>query len=122
MPRTKKSNAKGVKAKKTAKRSAKRTTSIPRSYELTVVVSPEVKAEKRKEVVSSVKKLVTTLKGSVNKVDEWGLKDLAYPVAKQLTGWYAFFELEMLSKTPAKLEEKLQRDEKIIRYLLVKIG
>lgn len=103
-----------------AKTRTKKTLAELRSYELTIVVSPEVKAEKRKDVLAAVKKQVTNLKGSVDKVDEWGLKDLAYPIAKQLSGWYVWFEIKLSAEAPAKLEEWLEREERVLRHLIVK--
>ena len=127
MPRAKKQSVKSPKRRTSTKKQAPKTASrettsgsTNRTYELTVVVSPQVKVEKRKLLVDGLKKQLVSLKGSVVKVDEWGLKDLSYPIARELTGWYAQLEIKLPPQAPVKLEEKLKRDEEIIRHLLVK--
>lgn len=90
-----------------------------REYELTVVVSPTVKAEKRADVISSLKTMAEDSNGKIEKVDEWGLKDLAYPINHQRSGWYVFLLLKLPSSAVAKLQMNLEREKTILRHLLV---
>ena len=92
-----------------------------RSYEMTLVLSGGVKSEKRSPVLESINKKIAGFGGQVKTTDEWGLKDLAYPIAKQLSGWYAHLAIEMPSDGVAKLDKELKENENLLRHLIVKI-
>lgn len=91
-----------------------------RSYELTIVVSSKVKAESRKGVVSSITKLIESKKGRVAKTEEWGLKDLAYAIDHELSGWYVCLFVSLPPEAIADLDKDLKRDKNILRFLLIK--
>lgn len=113
--------------KKTAKKKSPKkgaTTEIVvrdrRTYELTIIVSPAVKADQRSSVVDSLKKLVEKEKGSVDLVDEIGLRDLAYPIRSERTGWYASLTISLSANAILGIDELVRRDEKILRHLLIR--
>ena len=92
-----------------------------RPYELTLIVSGGVKAEKRSPILESINKKIAGCGGQVKTTDEWGLKDLAYPIAKQLSGWYAHLAVETPADTVAKLDKELRENENLLRHLIVGI-
>jgi small subunit ribosomal protein S6 len=110
---------KAVKTKKKPVKNVEPVVHALRAYELTVVVSGAVKAEKRADVISSLKAMAEDSNGKVEKIDEWGLKDLAYPINHQWSGWYVFFLLKLPSSAIAKLQMNLGREKTILRHLLV---
>lgn len=91
-----------------------------RSYELVIVVSSKVKAEKRGGVLDKLSKFIIDLGGKTVKTEELGLKDLAYPIRHELSGWYALLNLSLPAEAVKKLDDMIKREEKIIRYLLIK--
>lgn len=91
-----------------------------RAYELTVVVSPSVKADKRKIVMESIEKLVKK-NGTVSASEEIGLRDLAYPIKKSLSGWYASLKMDLDPESVASLEQELFRNDLILRHLVLRI-
>ncbi len=90
-------------------------------YELTLVVSGGVKAEKRSPILQSINKKIAGCGGQVKTTDEWGLKDLAYPIAKQLSGWYAHLNIELPPDSVSKLDKELKENENLLRHLIVKL-
>lgn len=90
-----------------------------RSYDLTVVVSPTVKAEKRRDVLGEIEKLMKK-NGSVTGVEEIGLRDLAYPLKKFLSGWYATIHAELMPESVAGLERELDRTDALLRHLILR--
>ena len=91
-----------------------------RSYDLVVVVSSKVKSEKRLEVIEGIKKIISKLGGELKKTDEMGLRDLAYTIAGEQSGWYAGLEIGLNPLTCAKFEETLKQNKNILRHLLIK--
>ena len=91
-----------------------------RDYELTLVIDPDLTSEKQKKLLTKIKKVIVDLKGKVGKTDEWGRKELAYPIKKKTLGYYFFLESKLPEKGLGELEKKLKLEEGVIRYLLVK--
>lgn len=90
-----------------------------RKYELTVVLDGKVSVSKRNSVQELIEKVVAIAKGKVGKVEDWGVKDLAYKIDKSTSGVYLYFPLELVSNSAKELSNKLRANEEIIRYLLI---
>lgn len=84
-------------------------------YEITFVFG-----EKEKEAEKIVQGLFKTLKIKVAKADDWGVKELAYPIGREINGRYLYFEVEAGEKDLPQLEEKIKLEERIIRNLIIK--
>jgi small subunit ribosomal protein S6 len=89
-----------------------------RIYELVVVMRPSLKDPDKK-------KLLVTLKGwlkdvKILKEDDWGQKPLAYIIKKEAAGLYYFFQLETENSIALDLEQKIYRNDNIIRHLLLR--
>ena len=90
------------------------------SYELTVVLPGKATVAKKKSAKNKIEKMVTTLKGKVSKVEDWGEIELSYPIKKMETGIFLHFALELETETVKAIIEKLKLEEEIIRYLLIR--
>lgn len=58
---------------------------------------------------------------SIVEVDKWGTKTMAYEIKKQSRGYYLRIILEGLSSNAVALEKDLQMDDKMLRFLLIRI-
>lgn len=112
MPKVKKAVEKAVKAEV-------RPSEI-RGYDLVVVISSKVKSEKRPEAVAGIKQMIEKLGGQLKKSNEMGLKDLAYPISGEQSGWYVDLEIGLDPQTSAKFEEQLKQNKNVLRHLLIK--
>jgi small subunit ribosomal protein S6 len=90
-----------------------------KAYELTIVLDGKATSAKKKDASSRVEKMVKANGGGVLKADDWGTKDLAYPIGKSELGAYLYFDLEMPPAAAKEINEKLRLENDIIRYLLV---
>ena len=88
-------------------------------YELTLVLDGKAGAAKKKKVTETLEKVLAIFKGKIVESKDWGVKDLAYKVAKSTTGLYLFFELELDPAGVKALNDKLRTDADIIRFLLI---
>lgn len=91
-----------------------------REYELTLVIDPEVTSENQKKLIAKFKKLIEDLKGKVKKIDEWGKKELAYPIKKKKMGFYFLCDLELAEDKAKEVDNKLKTEEEILRFLIIK--
>jgi small subunit ribosomal protein S6 len=90
-----------------------------RKYELVCIVHPDLDETAFNGVVEKVKGWVLETGGSVDKVEVWGRKRLAYIIKKQREGQYVLFNLGLDPAATVSLEKNLRFLEPIIRYMLI---
>jgi len=89
-----------------------------REYEIVFIVHPDLDETATNEVVERVKTWITEAEGSVDKVDPWGKRKLAYPIRKQTEGQYFLFKAHMNPAFVAEMERNLRFQEPVIRFLI----
>ena len=77
--------------------------------------------EQTKETVKKFKQILTEGGAKIIHEDSWGLKKLAYPIQKKSTGFYHLIEFEGEGTLLDKYETEFRRDERIMRFLTVKM-
>ena len=88
------------------------------SYELMVIFTPVLSNEEFSAGTKLLKKFITDLEGEIVGEDAWGLKSLAYPIAKKTTGLYYVMEYKADSSVNAKFTIQMNRDESIMRFMI----
>ncbi len=91
---------------------------MKKNYELVFVVKPNTEEEVREAVLNKVKEVVST-NGEVTSVDAWGMKRLAYPIAKFTEGYYVLVNFEAGVEVPKELDRNLKINENVIRHMIV---
>lgn len=91
------------------------------SYNLTLVLKPDLEEKERKALLDGVVKRLTGKDGKMIKEDLWGARDLAYPIKRQTKGFYAHYQLSGDPKQAKGIDKTLKVEEDILRYLLVRI-
>ena len=86
-------------------------------YETVFILTPVLSDEQMKETVAKFKKLLTEILNE----EAWGLKKLAYNIEKKTSGFYNLIEFKAEPTLINKLETGYRRDEKVIRYMTVKL-
>jgi small subunit ribosomal protein S6 len=90
-----------------------------RKYELVCIVHPDLDETAFNGIIEKVKGWVLETSGSVDKVEVWGRKRLAYTIKKQREGQYVLFNLGLEPTVTAGLEKNLRFLEPLIRYMLI---
>jgi small subunit ribosomal protein S6 len=88
------------------------------SYELMVIFTPVLSNEEFNAATKNLKKMITDSQGDVVGEDTWGLKSLAYPIAKKTTGLYYILEYKADPSFNAKFTIQMNRDESIMRFMI----
>ncbi len=89
-----------------------------REYELVFIVHPDLDETATNEVVEKIKGWITEAGGSVNKVDPWGKRQLAYPIRKQNNGQYFLLNIQIAPSFVTELERNLRFLEPVMRFLI----
>lgn len=84
-------------------------------------MTPVLSLDQTKETVEKFKTLLKDNGAKVVNEEDWGLKKLAYPIQKKSTGFYQLFQFEADGEVIAKLELAFKRDERIMRFLTVRL-
>ena len=91
-----------------------------RQYEMMVILDPEVDERTVQPSLDKYLSVVTENKGTVDKVDIWGRRRLAYPIAKKADGIYAVVNFTALSATAKELERQLGLNDVVLRTKLIR--
>ena len=92
-----------------------------RSYELIIVISPEVTEEGLAAIIERVNQFITAGGGEVIDLKQWGRRKLAYPIRHFREGYYVQTQFKLGSELTAGLETNLQISEDVLRHLLVRL-
>ncbi len=87
------------------------------NYELMVIFTPVLSEEDFKAAQKKYEALVKDNGGTVTHTNPWGLKSLAYPIAKKTTGMYWVMEYSAPSSFNEKLKIQLLRDDNVMRHM-----
>lgn len=90
-------------------------------YETVFILTPVLSDVQMKETVEKFKGILTAQGAEIVNEENWGLKKLAYPIEKKSTGFYNLLEFKAEPTVVDKLEIGFRRDERVIRFLTVKL-
>ncbi len=90
-------------------------------YETVFILTPVLSDVQMKEAVEKFSKVITDNGGTIVNTEEWGLRKLAYPIAKKSTGFYTLIEFDADPQSIKKLETSYRRDERVIRFLTFRL-
>ena len=94
---------------------------MTKQYETVIVLTPVLLQEQVEEAVAKYRKFLSEHGAVIVHENNWGLRKLAYPIQKKNTGFYYLLEFKGTGDEIAKLETEYKRDERIMRFLTVKL-
>ena len=89
-------------------------------YEVVYIIDPAVEEDPRKELIAKFNALIADNGGSVEKVEEWGKRRLAYAIDYKTEGYYVLVNFQAEAELPKELERNLQISDSVIRYQVIK--
>jgi small subunit ribosomal protein S6 len=91
-----------------------------RAYELMVIIDPEVEERTVEPQLEKFLNVIRTDGGTVDKVDIWGRRRLAYEIKKKSEGIYAVVNFTATPATAAELDRQLGLNETILRTKIIR--
>ncbi len=89
-------------------------------YETIFILRPEL-GGKAKEFADRFKKIIEDLHGTEVNLEEWGNRDLAYPIQKQGRGHYSLMKYRASRGIVQELERNMKLMEGVMRFLTVRV-
>jgi len=91
-----------------------------RQYELMVILDPEVEERTVAPSLEKYLSVISTEGGSVDKVDIWGRRRMAYEINKRSEGIYAVVDFTSTSDTAKELDRQLGLNEAVLRTKILR--
>lgn len=93
-----------------------------RKMETLLLLSPELSVEERETILKTMDDVIAREGGKMITVDQWGMRDLAYPVRKQMRGFYVRLEYAAPSQLVAELERIIRITDGVFKFMTVKLA
>ena len=90
-------------------------------YEVLYVIDAGMEDQARSELIAQFGELMTNNGATVEKVDEWGKRRLAYPINFKNEGYYVLVNFTAAPELPRELERNFEINENIMRYLVTRV-
>lgn len=91
------------------------------NYESVLIARQDLGASQVNSIVEDLSNVVKKEGGEVVRVDNWGLKNLAYRIKKNRKGHYVLMNITAPADAIAEFERVMRFNEDIIRYMTVKV-
>jgi small subunit ribosomal protein S6 len=89
-------------------------------YETVFITIPEISDSHLKNIKSKIESSISKTKGEVVKLDDWGVKKLAYEISSNKKGKYVLYDYKAGADSIKDIERTLKLDENVLRYMTVK--
>ena len=90
------------------------------SYELLYILNNELSDEGKEAVIEKLNAVVTANGGTVDNVDKWGTRRLAYPINYKNEGYYVLVNFTAPATLPDELERVMRITDAVVRFMIVK--
>ena len=91
------------------------------NYEHTFITKQDLSESQSKKLINKYQEIIKKNSGKVLKTEEWGLRNLTYQIKNNKKGYYFHIKFKGVGKTIEELEREENIDDKLVRFLTVKV-
>lgn len=92
-----------------------------RHYEIVFIVHPD-QSEQVPAMIERYKGMVLNAGGQIHRLEDWGRRQLAYPIQKLHKAHYVLMNVECTTETLAEIEHAFKFNDAVLRHLTVKLA
>ena len=89
------------------------------NYELLYIIDNDLAEEAKEALIAKLNGVVTDNGGSVETVDKWGTKKLAYPINYKTEGYYVLVNFTAPATLPSELERVMRITDGVVRFMVI---
>ena len=89
-------------------------------YETVFIARQDLSDVQVKDLTDGYKKIIEDAKGKVHKVENWGLRTLAYRINKNRRGHYVLIESDTPAEAIHEMERTMRLNEDILRFMSIR--
>ena len=90
------------------------------NYELLYIINNDLADEAKEALIAKLNGVVTENGGSVESVEKWGTKKLAYTINFKNEGYYVLVNFAAEATLPSELERIMRINDDVVRFMVVK--
>ena len=90
-------------------------------FEHIVLLKQDLSSSDLEAEIKNHEDTISELDGSIISKESWGLRNLAYPIKNNKKAFYELMNIELPNENIKKINEKLNMNENVIRYITVKV-
>ena len=91
-----------------------------RHYEIVFIVHPD-QSEQVPAMIERYRNTITQGNGRVHRIEDWGRRQLAFPIQKVFKAHYVLMNIEVGNETLLELENAFKFNDAVLRHLTVKM-
>ena len=90
-----------------------------KSYEVLYIIDNELSDEAKEALIQKFSDIVVNDGGSIDTIDKWGARKLAYPIDYKTGGYYALMNFTCKPEVPPEIERVMRITDSVIRYMVL---
>ena len=91
-----------------------------KKYEIMYILKANLEDAKRQETMDALHAIITSNDGTIDNVDEWGLKEFAYEIEDEKKGYYVVINVTANNEGIAEFDRLARINNNVVRFLIVK--
>ncbi len=92
-----------------------------RNYEIMYILNANLDDAARQSTIETLHNLITNDGGTIDKVDEWGMREFAYKIDHMSKGYYVVVEFTADQATIAELDRICRINQGVVRHMIVNL-
>ncbi|HOB63858.1 MAG: 30S ribosomal protein S6 [Clostridiales bacterium] len=89
-------------------------------YQLLFIIENSLSEEDKTALIDKFSDLIVSLGGTVNGIDKWGTRTLAYPINYKTEGYYVLINFESGPDAPIEIDRQMRINDGIVRQMITK--
>ncbi len=90
-----------------------------KSYEVMYIINPNLDEETRKTLIEDIHGIITSYDGTIDKVNEWGLRELAYEINDLKKGYYLVAEITVGVEGLNEFNRLVRINNDVMRHMVI---
>lgn len=90
-----------------------------KKYEVMYILKADLEDEARKELMDNMHGIITSDNGTIDNVDEWGLKDFAYEIDHMTKGYYVVIKMTCDTTALNEFDRLMRINNNVVRHMIV---
>ena len=91
-----------------------------KKYEIMYILNSSLEEAARKSTMETLSGIITNGNGTIEKVDEWGMKEFAYKIDDMTKGYYVVLTVNADSNTVSEFDRICRINASVVRHMIVK--
>ncbi|MGN1398736.1 MAG: 30S ribosomal protein S6 [Erysipelotrichaceae bacterium] len=91
-----------------------------KKYEIMYILNSSLEEAARKETIDTLHGIITTAGGTIEKVDEWGMREFAYKIEDMTKGYYVVVTVCANNEAISEFDRICRINANVVRHMIVK--